>query len=185
MEELKQLAPKVTIGLYRHFKGAYYYVTGVSKYALDYENPMVTYFDVCHPEKGNYVRPLDNFVAKVEEDGRVIKDRPDNVTGQLARFERVKDLNFQIESVSTEQLIIELRKRKDSPIHELDIEGLMSDVFSKDYIVGESYEFGEVTPKGVYTIATFDTVEEARKYLDSHPHKKNTKVFKRTFIEED
>lgn len=174
---------KVTIGLYRHFKGGYYYVTGLSKNAIDEKTVMVNYFNVCHPEYGSCVRPLESFTATHEEDGRAIKYRPDNVTGQIMRLERVKDLNFQLGSVSTEQLISELRKRTDSPIHELDIEGLQSKIFSKDYIVGEAFEATKDYPKGVYTTTSFDTLEEAQSYFSSHKHRKETRIFKRTFIE--
>lgn len=174
---------RVSVGLYRHFKGQYYYVTGLSKSATDEKTVMVNYFNVCHPEYGSFVRPLDDFIATHEEDGRAIKDRPDNVTGQIMRLERVKDLNFQLGSVSTEQIIDELRRRTDSPIHELDIEGLQSKIFSKDYCVGEACEATEDTPRGVYTVSTFETPEQAYQYLSTHQHKRNTKVFKRTFIE--
>ena len=174
---------RVSVGLYRHFKGQYYYVTGLSKSATDEKTVMVNYFNVCHPEFGSFVRPLDDFIATHEEDGRAIKDRPDNVTGQIMRLERVKDLNFQLGSVSTEQIIDELRRRTDSPIHELDIEGLQSKIFSKDYCVGEACEATEDTPRGVYTVSTFETPEQAYQYLSTHQHKRNTKVFKRTFIE--
>lgn len=177
------MSVRVSVGLYRHFKGQYYYVTGLSKSATDEKTVMVNYFNVCHPEFGSFVRPLDDFTATHEEDGRSIKDRPDNVTGQLMRLERVKDLNFQLGSVSTEQIIDELRRRTDSPIHELDIEGLQSKIFSKDYCVGEACEATEDTPRGVYTVSTFDTPEQAYQYLSTHQHKRNTKVFKRTFIE--
>ena len=177
------MSVRVSVGLYRHFKGQYYYVTGLSKSATDEKTVMVNYFNVCHPEYGSFVRPLDDFTATHEEDGRSIKDRPDNVTGQIMRLERVKDLNFQLGSVSTEQIIDELRRRTDSPIHELDIEGLQSNIFSKDYCVGEACEATEDTPRGVYTVSTFETPEQAYQYLSTHQHKRNTKVFKRTFIE--
>lgn len=177
------MSVRISVGLYRHFKGQYYYVTGLSKSATDEKTVMVNYFNVCHPEYGSFVRPLDDFIATHEEDGRSIKDRPDNVTGQIMRLERVKDLNFQLGSVSTEQIIDELRRRTDSPIHELDIEGLQSKIFSKDYCVGEACEATEDTPRGVYTVSTFETPEQAYQYLSTHQHKRNTKVFKRTFIE--
>ena len=177
------MSVRVSVGLYRHFKGQYYYVTGLSKSAIDEKTVMVNYFNVCHPEFGSFVRPLDDFTATHEEDGRSIKDRQDNVTGQIMRLERVKDLNFQLGSVSTEQIIDELRRRTDSPIHELDIEGLQSKIFSKDYCVGEACEATEDTPRGVYTVSTFETPEQAYQYLSTHQHKRNTKVFKRTFIE--
>ena len=177
------MSVRVSVGLYRHFKKQYYYVTGLSKSATDEKTVMVNYFNVCHPEFGFFVSPLDDFTVIYEEDGRAIKDRPDNVTGQIMRLERVKDLNFQLGSVSTEQIIDELRRRTDSPIHELDIEGLQSKIFSKDYCVGEACEATEDTPRGVYTVSTFETPEQAYQYLSTHQHKRNTKVFKRTFIE--
>ena len=173
----------VKIGLYRHFKGGYYYVTGVSKNAIDEKTYMVNYFNVCHPEYGACVRPMESFLATHEEDGRAIKDRLDNVTGQTHRMERVKDLNFQLGSVPTEQIIEELRRRTDSPIHELDIEGLRSKIFSIDYCIGEAYKETDCTPSGVYTLASFTTEEEAKKYFETHKHVKNARVFKRTFIE--
>ena len=175
---------KVTIGLYRHFKGEYYYVNGLSKDALDEKTVLVNYFNVCHPEYGNCTRPLESFIATHEDDGRAIKDRPDNVTGQIRRLERIKDINFQLSSVSTEQLIDELRKRVDSPIHELDIDGLRSNIFCKDYIVGEAFEATEDTPRGVYTVARFDNESQAHNYMDTHQHKKSARVFKRVFIKE-
>ena len=175
---------KVTIGLYRHFKGDYYYVTGLSKSAEDEKTVMVNYFNVCHPEYGSCVRPMDDFMTTWDEEKHsYILDRPDNITGQNARFERIKDINFQIGSVSTEQLIQELRKRKDSPIHELDIDGLQSDVFCRDYVVGEAFEETEDTPKGVYTIARCDNELMAHQYMSTHPHKRSARVFKRVFIE--
>lgn len=180
--------PQVTVGLYRHFKGGYYYVTGLSHNAVDEKTIMVNYFNVCHPEYGNCVRPLDDFITDhdtTEQFGDemtlYIKDRFDNVTGQHMRFERVKDLNFQLGSVSTEQLINELRKRTDSPIHELDIEGLRSHVFSSDYVVGVPYDNPEFS-RGVDTVVVCDTVEQAEKYVSTHKLRKDTGVYKRTFI---
>lgn len=173
---------KVTVGLYRHFKGEYYYVTGLSKDATD-DTIMVNYFNVCHPEYGNFVRPLENFIATHESYDCVISKRTDNVTGQIHRFERVKDLNFQLGSVSTEQLIMELRNRTDSPIHELDIYGLRSKVFSIDYVVGNKNYATEDYPCGVSTVSSFETEEQAKKYYETHKHLKSTGVFKRTFIE--
>ena len=181
----------VTVGLYRHFKGDYFYVTNLLKSATDEKTVMVNYFNVCHPEYGSFVRPVEDFMSCTymvtlpnnDVQQKNICEREDNVTGQYRRFERVKDLNFQLGSVSTEQLIYELRRRTDSPIHELDIEGLQSNIFSKDYITGEAFEQTETTPKGVYTLNVFDTPEQAYAYLATHQHRKNTKVFKRTFIE--
>ena len=179
-----------SVGLYRHFKGAYYYVTHLSKHATDEKTIMVNYFNVCHPEYGYCSRPLDDFSTDYEIDSvtkevKYIVNRPDNITGQHLRFERVQDLNFQLGSVSTEQLVDELRRRTDSPIHELDIEALHSKVFSKDYVVGEAFEATEDTPKGVYTLSSFDTKEQAEKCFYTKYSGKRVKLFKRVFIEVD
>lgn len=169
------------IGLYRHFKGSYYFVQNIVKDAVR-EVSMCYYYNVCHPEYGLFVRPCSEWFDNYTDKG-LIKDREDNVTGQCTRFAVVKDLDFQLSSVSTEQLLAELGRRVDSPIHEVDIEGLRSPVFSKDYVVGEAYEPTEDTPKGVYTVSTHDTLANARRYFESHKRKKNTRIFKRTFID--
>lgn len=173
--------PKVTIGLYRHFKGEYYFVQNIVKDAVR-DIAMCQYFNVSHTEYGIFVRPVDEWFSEDTEKGKII-DRLDNKTGQKYRFEKVRNLNFQLGSVSTEQLIKELRNRVDSPIHELDIEGLQSKIFAKDYIVGEACEQTEDTPQGVYTIASFNDEDSASMYYYSHLHNKKTKVFKRVFIE--
>ena len=173
--------PKVTIGLYRHFKGEYYFVQNIVKDAVR-DIAMCQYFNVSRPEYGIFVRPVDEWFSEDTEKGKII-DRLDNKTGQKYRFEKVRNLNFQLGSVSTEQLIKELRNRVDSPIHELDIEGLQSKIFAKDYIVGEACEQTEDTPQGVYTLASFNDEDSASMYYYSHLHNKRTKVFKRVFIE--
>ncbi len=180
---------KVTIGLYRHFKGQYYYVTGLSRSATDEKTIMVNYFNVCHPEYGSFSRPMEDFISDhdiKESAGGMkselpIKLRIDNITGQNHRFEKVKDINFQLGSVSTEQLIDELRNRTDSPIHELDLKGLYSPVFSKDYVVGVPYSNPEFS-KGVDSIVVCDTEEQAKEYISTHAHRKDAGIYKRTFI---
>lgn len=172
---------QVTVGLYRHFKGTYYYVTSISRNANNYDEYLVNYFDICHPEKV-CTRPLVDFVATQEEDGRLIKERPDNITGQHSRFARVYDLNWQISSVSTEQLIEELRRRTDSPIHALDIDGLMSEVFVTDYIIGIPHNLPDYA-KGIETVVPCSTLEQAQRYLETHKTRKGTGIYKRTFIE--
>lgn len=180
-------------GLYRHFKGQYFYVMGVDRASED-KSFRVRYFNVCYPEDGTFSRPLHEFFSltdKLEKDSRGewfevgldIKDRKDNVTGQIRRFERIDNLDFQIGSVSTEQLIDELRRRTDSPIHELDIEGLRSPVFCTDYVVGIKYDATEETPAGVEPINVFFSEEEAQRYYSNQVAKARKAVFKRTFIE--
>ena len=177
------LSDTVLVGLYRHFKGQYYYVTGISTDATDEKTKLVTYFNVCHPEYGSFTRPVSDFIVTHDENGSVIADRKDNTTGMTTRFERVKDLNFQIGSLSTQQLISELRWRTDSPIHELDIEGLRSNVFAKDFVIGDKYYATEDYPCGVSTVSVFETEEQARKYYQTHKHRRATSLFKRVFIE--
>lgn len=180
-------------GLYRHFKGQYFYVMGVDRASED-KSFRVRYFNVCHPEYGTFSRPLHEFFSltdKLEKDdngewfdvGLAIKDRKDNVTGQIRRFERIDNIDFQIGSVSTEQLIDELRRRTDSPIHELDIEGLRSPVFCTDYVVGIKHNATEETPAGVDHINVFFNEEDAQKYFSNQVAKARKAVFKRTFIE--
>lgn len=180
---------KVSVGLYRHFKGSYFYVTNVARSCTSTEDVdyLVNYFDVCHPEVGMFSRKLEDFTSLFDqrEDGEIvyIKCREDNVTGQFHRFERVKDLNFQLGSVSTEQLIDELRTRTDSPIHELDIEGMRSDIYAVDYVVGRKYPPMENTPAGVDTCNSFFNEEDAKDYFSHQVAKSRMSVFKRVFIE--
>lgn len=176
-----------SLGLYRHFKGDYFYVSSVVKDENSgYYNAV--YLNVLKPELGMFTRNLDEFcsdVSGIDEEGHIefIVDRKDNVTGQYHRFEKVVNLDNYVENLSTEQLIEELSKREDSPLQKLDIEGLSNLVFCTDYVVGESAEATKEHPRGVYTIASFDTEIEAKRYYATHKLRKGTKVFKRTFIE--
>lgn len=178
-------------GLYRHFKGQYYCVTGISKSALDEKTFMVSYFNVCHPEYGNFVRPVEDFVADHDtceqfgdEMTLYIKDRFDNVTGQTYRFERVEDLSFQVSSISTEQLMRELTKRQDSPIRDLDLPGAESEVFMRDYVCGVPLK-DEVHGYYLVNWVQFDDETEAWKYVQKHSLPgKIVKVFKRILLEQ-
>lgn len=178
---------QVTIGLYRHFKGDYFYVQNLSKNKGQH---FVSYFNVLHPEYGLFTRTIEDFTAVSdihEQFGDTIeihiKDRNDNVTGQIHRFEKIVSLDNEVKNLSTQTLINELAKREDSPLQKLDIKGVSDLVFCTDYIVGNKYEATEDYPKGVETVSTFDTEEEAKNYFSTHNHRKDTKVFKRTFIE--
>lgn len=175
----------VSIGVYRHFKGDYYCVTGVSRNANDSEyEVMVVYFNVYHPEFGTFVRSADDFFSEVDSEGNPIEEREDNKTGQKCRFERVKDLDFQLGSVSTEQLIKELRGRKDNPLSELDIDSLSDNVVARDYVVGDLFEDVSDGSTGVSARVSFSSKERAENYLYSHKHRSTTKVYKRVFLEE-
>ena len=68
-------------GIYRHFKGNYYFVENV---ALDSETKerMVVYKPLYNRDDGRsiWVRPEKMFLSEIPE-------RPDNITGQKHRFE--------------------------------------------------------------------------------------------------
>lgn len=172
---------KVTIGLYRHFKGAYYFVQNVVKNAITNED-MCYYYNVMHPEFGFFVRPIAEWFDEFTDRGRVV-DRPDNHTGQKHRFEKVQSLYFGVKTITTEHLMRELAERNDSPLQALDIEGLNDRVFSVDYVIGERCLATEDHPDGVVTIASFNTEEQAKTYFATHKLRKSAGVFKRTFIE--
>lgn len=72
-------------GVYRHFKGNYYYVLNV---ALDSETQerIVVYKPLYErTDSMLWVRPEKMFLESISE-------RPDNITGQKHRFELVEDL---------------------------------------------------------------------------------------------
>lgn len=171
----------VNIGLYRHFKGAYYFVQNIVLDAVR-NCPMCYYFNVLHPEKGLFVRPVDEWFSEDTDKG-LIKDRPDNTTGQTTRFAKVVSLGDEVKNLSTDHLIRELKGREDSPLQTLDIDGLSDCVFCTDYVVGDKNYATEDYPCGVSTVASFTTEEEAKNYYATHKHLRATGVFKRTFIE--
>lgn len=178
--------PSVTIGLYRHFKGQYYFVQNLVKSAVDEKTVEAVYFNVLHPEYGTFVRAVSDFTTDYDSKNEVyIKDRKDNVTGQIHRMERVVSLDNEVKNLSTEVLINELQNREDSPLHALDIEGFNSKVFCVDYIIGNKMLPTDDCPAtGVsYTTPPFDDEESAKRYFENHAHRRNTSVFKRTFIE--
>ena len=165
----------ISVGLYKHFKGGYYFVKEITKDET-LGIPYAVYFDVINPT-GLYSRPCDEFNDRVP-------DRQDNVTGQILRFEKVNSLSNSVKNISTEQLLKELRGRKDSPLQELDIKGLSDLVYSFDYVVGEVFEGTEEFPRGVNTVAVFNDEETAKKYLIQHRlEKARYSLFKRTFIQ--
>lgn len=64
---------------YRHFKGNLYYVHDLVTHCETGE--VLVSYQALYGTYGMYVRPLSDFVKKVEE------GRTDNVTGQVYRFE--------------------------------------------------------------------------------------------------
>lgn len=178
MEEVK-----VSLGLYRHFKGSYYFVQNVVKNAVTDEWECL-YFNVCHPEFGVFTRPVSQWFDTDTDKGKIC-ERWDNQTGQQRRFEKVDSINFQVSSISTEQLMNELRQRKDSPIRDLDLEGAESRVFSRDYVCGIPM-YDEVHGRYLTNWVPFDEPEEAKKYVRTHAMPgKVMKLFKRVLLEED
>lgn len=175
---------QVSIGLYRHFKGNYYFVKELVRDCGD-NQVFVIYFDVCHPEYGTFSRPIEDFLTTIESDGRLIVDRIDNITKQVARFERVKSLNYQLGSVSTQTLINELKGRDDSPLQDVAVDGLSDKVAYKDYCIGTEYEATDNTPYGIQTENSFEDKDKALKYFYTHKHRSNTHIFRRVFVKEE
>lgn len=177
--------PNISLGLYRHFKGDYFYVKEFVKDCTS-DEVFASYFNILHPEFGTFIRSLSDFMSDGSNEEVSIIDRLDNRTGQKYRFQKVVSLDNEVKNISTESLINELRKRKDSPLQKLDIEGLSDLVFCTDYIVGDKHYETKDYPRGVSTNASFTTEEEAKRYFETHKTLKDkTFVFKRTFIEVD
>jgi len=65
-------------GVYRHFKGNRYEVTGFAKHSETLEDMVV--YKALYGERGTWVRPLSMWESPVEVDGKMVK-----------RFERVDD----------------------------------------------------------------------------------------------
>lgn len=171
---LQMTIPKM--GLYRHFKGGYYFLMNVlTNESGDY--PLLQYVDIFQPELGYFARPVPEWNENVS-------DREDNVTGQTYRFERVVSIDNGISNFTTEQLIKELRMRENSPLQDLDIKEVSGRVFSRDYCIGEAHEATEDYPKGVSVGSVFDTKEEAFNYMNTHAKNSRFKIFRRVFIEE-
>lgn len=178
---------KVKPGLYRHFKGSYFFVQNIVKDCTSGE-PMCYYFNVLHPEYGFFVRPVYEWfdtVTGTPESSIPICERPDNTTGQTYRFEKVDSIDFQISNVSTEQLVRELLSREDSPIRDLDIKGLESaSVFCRDYIVGIPRTFTPTNENYIMNWTAFPTKKEAEECIRKN-RTNSYKVFKRVLLIED
>ena len=73
--------------VYRHFKGNYYFVENVA-YDSETQERMVVYKPLYKREDGRsiWVRPEKMFLEEIPI------DRPDNITGQIHRFELVDDI---------------------------------------------------------------------------------------------
>ena len=77
----------VVHGVYRHFKGNYYFVENVA-YDSESQERIVVYKPLYNREDGHYiwVRPEKMFLEEIPQ-------RPDNITGQKYRFELVEEIN--------------------------------------------------------------------------------------------
>ena len=73
-------------GVYRHFKGNYYFVENVA-YDSETKERMVVYKPLYYREDGRsiWVRSEKMFLEEIPE-------RPDNITGQKHRFELAEDI---------------------------------------------------------------------------------------------
>ena len=164
----------VKIGLYRHFKGSYYFLQSV----MQSDNGIIAqYFNVMHPERGYFARPYVEFFDTV-------LDREDNYTGQTHRFEFVKDIDDGGKNMTTEHLVRELNTRSDNPYLEFDLKGMNSLVQCRDWCIGEIMPETKDHVGGVIPNETFDTLEEARKYFNKFVKGDRFRIFKRVFIEE-
>lgn len=67
---------------YRHFKGKLYYIHQIVTHSETNEE-LVSY-QALYPPYKMFVRPLEMFLEKVEE------NREDNITNQIYRFELYK-----------------------------------------------------------------------------------------------
>ena len=180
------VTPNVNVmpGLYRHWKGGYYVVLNVSRgTGKDNEDTVyVNYQNVLHPEFGVFTRPFTEFFEEVHDEKYY----------QTQRFVHVEHIDGEdrISDVSTEDLIRELQKRTDSPIHDLDIKGLESNIFCRDYVVGYKafptlLQNGRMTDKGVSDAVPFQTKEDAKRFMKNGNSNNRLRLFRRVFIEEE
>ncbi len=164
------------IGLYRHFKGGFYLLMNILR--SDDGSYYAQYVNIMHPEQGYFVRPTSEWNTDVSS-------REDNFTGQKERFTKVYSVMDDAKNLSTEHLIRELRGRKDSPLQDLDIEGLNDHVFCTDYCIGEAYEAHDEYPNGVNSLYACESMEEAVEAIKKGKHfGDRCKIFKRVFIEQ-
>lgn len=151
--------------LYRHFKGGFYIVNGFAQLESEPNetDPMVVYTAI--KDGKSYLRPLSEFDTDVSE-------RPDNVTGQIHRFEAAVDITGLASFMSTSDLVTELEKRNDSPYEGLKKLEEDEDIVDVHYTLGKVVErldsknekFEEVIP---LTPNSFDTYTQAKKYAEN------------------
>lgn len=162
-----------TMNIYRHFRGGYYIVQSLATVESTGES-VVIYQSL---QDGRvWTRPISSFKEPVPE------DKP-NPTGQKLRFERVTQFNNQLNLISTEELVKELKSREDCPI---ELQTSIADkVWREEYLVG-TYETVYVDRNTSYEDFDirniFDSQERAISYHRNNPY---TKILKRVYIKED
>lgn len=164
-----------TIGIYRHFKGSYYFVQNVGVTDTTTGEKRCYYFNLLHPEYGFFTRPVSEWFS-TDSDNGLISEREDNVTGQETRFKRILDLNYQLGSESTENLVKELLKRPDSPVHTLDVSDSGS-IDSVEYVIGSKTTNDYVMPR-----VAFDSLEEAQDFIQKYKRYPNESLYKRLYV---
>lgn len=170
----KEEIPKA--GLYRHFKGSYYFLQNIIIECDEKgENRKCLYFNIEHPEYGTFTRSIEQWFTDVSE-------RLDNVTKQKTRFVRVDNLDFQLSSVPTDVLLDELSKRADSPLKNFNIEGLKNSIEVQDYVVGLLCDKVDYD-RGISVVNAFPQLEQAQHYIDHNRTMSGTKVYERTYVE--
>lgn len=159
------------LGLYRHFKGEYYFLMNVLRNAGSSGDDYVCqYFNVQHPEYGQFARPVSEWDTDVS-------NREDNVTGQTCRFERVT-IDNSVRNLPTQVLLSELRQREDSPLFGQD---LTDQSAYRDYCVGQTVVDPDTYSEGVFVLFVCEKKEDAFEYLRRH-FSDRVQVFCRTFI---
>lgn len=161
--------------IYRHFKGNFYLVTSVALTSSELE-PTVVYMSL-YGDNQVWTRSLSEFESLVPE-GK------ENPTGQKYRFELVKDMRSILSQCTTQSLIEELKNRPDSPLNELDIEGMNSKVVGTEYVLGELLP-NPVKENDLYCLHIRKTLEEVRGFAERNPHRLNSrmKIYKSVLIE--
>lgn len=71
--------------VYRHYKGNYYYVSGLAQHTENGE--ILVIYHALYGECDQYARPMDMFLEEVPDE-----DQHKNITGQKYRFQEVEAL---------------------------------------------------------------------------------------------
>lgn len=164
--------------VYRHFKGGLYLVLSIAMEESSLE-PTIVYMSLNGDGKV-WSRKQTDFMSLVPE------GKP-NPTGQKLRFEQVHDLHQPLATASTESLVAELRKRKDNPYADFDLESMNERVLKTEYSVVNWSEPNENMPRGypIMNLMVTDSEAKARKFCENNGHRvsRHTKIVKETLVE--